>query len=205
MSSAYSKKANNYVVVDFDNVTKNGLKSLITTLNGQGEKVETVEANNRKSKKDGVSVKRAKLIFEKGQAITLFIAEHGDIYQMALNGTKQPLPLVTTEKELAKALSVLLKKNQDKFDKSQQRKANKIKPTDQPRPLSKSLKSRVEIAENQLSERTQMVSQLNNQLSNNRGELSSNLDQISKLKALLEAEKIETKQLREQLAMAKEA
>ena len=205
MSNLYAKKSSNYVVVDFGNVTGAGLKSLLDTLSRGGEAVAEVEASNRKVKKDGLYTKSAKLIFENGQVITLFIGDQGDIYQMTMNGTRQPVPDATSERELAKELVTRLKKNQVKFDKSQLKKANRVKLTATNKPISRSLKSRVEEARQQLGQLNSQVTDFNSTLSLRRGELSTTQSEENNLRAQLATEKAETKQLKDQLQNAKEA
>lgn len=205
MSNLYAKKSGNYVVVDFDNVTAKGLKGLLDDLKRGGQPVSEVEATNRKTKKDGLYIKRAKLVFENGQAITLFIGDQGDIYQMTMNGTRQPVPDATNEQGLAKELVTRLKKNQDKFDKSQLKKADRVKLTATNKPVSRSLKARVTEAKQQLSQLNSQVADFNSALSQKQGELSVVQSDESKLRALLDAEKADTKQLKEQLQNAKGA
>lgn len=205
MSNLYAKKSGNYVVVDFDNVTAKGLKSLLDALKRDGETVAEVEATNRKTKKDGLYIKRAKLVFENGQVITLFIGDQGDIYQMTMNGTRQPVPDATTERALAKELVTRLRKNQDKFDKSQLKKAARVKSTATNKPISRSLKARVTEARQQLSQLNSQVTDFNSTLSQRQGELSVAQSDEAKLRAQLDAEKADTKQLKEQLQNAKEA
>ncbi|WP_318491889.1 defense against restriction DarA-related protein [Photobacterium leiognathi] len=205
MTNQYGRTSSNYVVVDFSNVTEKGIKSLLDALKRGGEPVQTVEANNRKTKKDGVFVKRVKLVFENGQTIILFIAEEGDIFQLAVNGKKHPLPDAKNERELAKGLVTILRRGQEKFDKSMLKKAGKVKSTANNAPISRSLKKRAEEARKQLSDLNNQVKQFNDNLSIKQGTLSGLQSQESSLRSTLDAEKAETAQLKQQLENAKEA
>ncbi|WP_419238306.1 hypothetical protein ACN08P_23035 (plasmid) [Photobacterium leiognathi subsp. mandapamensis] len=205
MTNQYGRTSSNYVVVDFSNVTEKGIKSLLDALKRGGEPVQTVEANNRKTKKDGVFVKRVKLVFENGQTIILFIAEEGDIFQLAVNGKKHPLPDAKNERELAKGLVTILRRGQEKFDKSMLKKAGKVKSTANNAPISRSLKKRAEEARKQLSDLNNQVKQFSDNLSIKQGTLSGLQSQESSLRSTLDAEKAETAQLKQQLENAKEA
>ncbi|MFH4456502.1 defense against restriction DarA-related protein [Vibrio diabolicus] len=196
-------QSHNYVVVDFDNVTERGLKSLITALKQAGATVTDVEASNKKTRRDGETVKRAKLFFDNGQSMTLFVGDEGDIYQMTLNNTKQPIPSVKNERELAREMVRLMERNQSKFDKQVARKAAQaVKDTSDIQPATRSIAKRLEEAK-----AAEQVAQSNytNALAARdsvRTKLEEDQRRVADLEAALEQEKQETKELEAQLEAA---
>ncbi|EGR1298386.1 hypothetical protein RDG75_004145 [Vibrio alginolyticus] len=199
-----SRQSQGYVVVDFNDVTERGLKSLITELKRAGEPVNDVQADNKARRKDMQQVKQAKFYFENGQSMTLFIGSEGDVYQLQLNSTKQPLPDATSDRELARDMANMLKRNQAKFDKQLARKANKaIKDTSNSKPLTRSVSKRLEEAKSSISalqENQQAVVTSLNEAS----QKSASMDEeIARLSETLAAEKTETQELEKQLEEVK--
>ncbi|GAL07970.1 phage protein [Photobacterium aphoticum] len=199
MSKGNGRRQTAYTVVDFDNVTEQGLKSLLDDLKRAGSPVSDVEANNRKAKKDMVYVKKAKLFFENGQTATLFIGDQGDIYQLVVNGKKTPLPDAKNERQFAQGLNKILERGQEAFDKSQLRKAKQVKNTSTTQPASRSLKKRAEEARQHIATLQQNKTDMDAALSSAQAEKSTSQDQVNKLTATLEAEKQETKDLKQQI------
>lgn len=199
--SNFSKKQNHaYVVVDFDSVNERGLKKLITALKREGFEVVDLAATNKRTRRDGVPVKSAKFMFDNGQSMTLYIGSEGDIFQMTLNTTKQPIPSVSSERELAKEMGRLMQRNQAKFDKQQARKAKKvIKDTSGKKPLTRSLAARVKEAKSALSDVTENHTALSTALSAATEQLTELEQQSEALKLQLDAEKKETKELEQLL------
>lgn len=196
---AKSNRPGSYVVVDFDNVTERGLKKLTDALKRSGAPVADIEASNRKIRKDTLYVKRAKLFFENGQQVTLFIGDQGDIYQLVINGKKHPLPNAKNERQFARDLANILGRTQAAFDKSQLRKAAKPKNTSQTKPVSRSLKKRAEEARSHIATLTASKQEMESTLATKQASLSTAQDQERQLKALLETEKQETADLKQQL------
>ncbi len=193
-------QSHNYVVVDFDNVTERGLKKLVNALKSAGATVTDVEASNRKTRKDGEQVKKAKFFFENGQSMTLFIGDAGDIYQMTLNALKQPIPSVKNERQLAKEMVRLMERNQSKFDKAKSRQATKsVKDTSATKPASRSLTKR-------LNEAKEAAKVAQSNYSNTKGEHERIKDKLNianqkaqQLDEILAKELDETKQLEQQV------
>ncbi|WP_432773871.1 hypothetical protein [Vibrio parahaemolyticus] len=204
-TSRFAKdQSHNYVVVDFDNVTEKGLKKLITALKNAGSNVIDIEAPNKKMRRDGEVVKKAKLFFENGQAMTLFIGDEGDIYQMTLNNTKQPIPSVSNERELAKAMTQLMDRNQAKFEKAAARKAAKaVKDTSSTKPASRSISQRLNEAKTALSTAESNHANAQSARDTAQSQLDAESTKLSELEAELEREKQETKELEEQVEAAK--
>ncbi|CAH0543096.1 hypothetical protein [Vibrio marisflavi] len=201
MSNFAKKNNHDIVVVDFDNVTEKGLKKLISALKSAGAPVTDVEASNKKVRKDSLFVKKAKLHFENGQAMTLFIGDQGDIYQMTLNSTKQPIPSVKNERQLAKEMAKLLDRNQAKFDKAQARKAKKAiaKDTSDNKPASRSVAKRLEEAKTTLKDVQADHTDTQSTLTKTKKQLTDSQARISELQAELATETAETKELEKQL------
>ncbi|UKA12804.1 hypothetical protein [Photobacterium damselae] len=197
-----TKRNVDYVVADFNNVTEKGLKDLLTALKRAGTPVTSVEATNRKIKKDMVFVKKAKLNFEGGQSATLFVGQDGDIYQLVVNGKKTPLPNAKDIKQFAKGLSNIISSNQAAFDKSAAKKASKaaVANTSQSKPLTRSLKQRAEEAKNYLNSQIESKDELTSQLSTIETELSTVTDQEEAKKAELKEEQKQTAALKATLA-----
>ncbi|MEC6832940.1 hypothetical protein VXS06_14330 [Photobacterium toruni] len=192
-----------YTVVDFDNVTEKGLKELITAIKHNGLDIESVEANNRKLKRDGFLIKKAKLNFAGGQSSTLFAGENGDLFQLIINGKKTPLPNVNSLNAFAKGLVDLINRGQEAFDKSAAKKAARIPNTSNDKPISRSLKKRAE-------EATKYISTLNDNKQTASNALAaiqsqkSNTDSLEQQKmAELALEKADTAKLKEQLVELK--
>ncbi|MCR9320596.1 defense against restriction DarA-related protein [Vibrio alginolyticus] len=199
-----SRQSQGYVVVDFNDVTERGLKSLITELKRAGEPVNDVQADNKARRKDMQQVKQAKFYFENGQSMTLFIGSEGDVYQLQLNSTKQPLPDATSDRELARDMASMLKRNQAKFDKQLARKANKaIKDTSNSKPLTRSVSKRLEEAKSSISALQENQQAVVTSL-NAASQKSASMDEeIARLSETLAAEKTETQELEKQLEEVK--
>ncbi|EOX4795154.1 hypothetical protein ACI2RL_002913 [Vibrio alginolyticus] len=199
-----SRQSQGYVVVDFNDVTERGLKSLITELKRAGESVNDVQADNKARRKDMQQVKQAKFYFENGQSMTLFIGSEGDVYQLQLNSTKQPLPDATSDRELARDMANMLKRNQAKFDKQLARKANKaIKDTSNSKPLTRSVSKRLEEAKSSISALQENQQAVVTSL-NAASQKSASMDEeIARLSETLAAEKTETQELEKQLEEVK--
>lgn len=199
--SNFSKQQNHgYVVIDYGNVTERGLKDLVKAFKRAGSPVTDVEATNRATRKNGVRVKAAKFFFENGQKITLFIGDQGDIFQLTLNSTKQPLPDVDSERELAKEIHKLLERNQASFDKRQAAKQKKvIKDTSNTKPLSRSLGKRLEEAKESLQSHQDAYNEAAERNTAIKTTLEQSTSQVEELENQLAQEKAETKALEKQL------
>ncbi|EJN3360518.1 hypothetical protein [Vibrio alginolyticus] len=199
-----SRQSQGYVVVDFNDVTERGLKSLITELKRAGEPVNDVQADNKARRKDMQQVKQAKFYFENGQSMTLFIGSEGDVYQLQLNSTKQPLPDATSDRELARDMASMLKRNQAKFDKQLARKANKaIKDTSNSKPLTRSVSKRLEEAKSSISALQENQQAIVTSLNAASQQSASMDEEIARLSETLAAEKTETQELEKQLEEVK--
>ncbi|MGI3093898.1 hypothetical protein ACRTEP_20920 [Vibrio diabolicus] len=199
-----SRQSQGYVVVDFNDVTERGLKSLITELKRAGEPVNDVQADNKARRKDMQQVKQAKFYFENGQSMTLFIGSEGDVYQLQLNSTKQPLPDATSDRELARDMASMLKRNQAKFDKQLARKANKaIKDTSNSKPLTRSVSKRLEEAKSSISALQENQQAVVTSLNAASQQSASMDEEITRLSETLAAEKTETQELEKQLEEVK--
>lgn len=199
-----SRQSQGYVVVDFNDVTERGLKSLITELKRAGEPVNDVQADNKARRKDMQQVKQAKFYFENGQSMTLFIGSEGDVYQLQLNSTKQPLPDATSDRELARDMASMLKRNQAKFDKQLARKANKaIKDTSNSKPLTRSVSKRLEEAKSSISTLQENQQAVVTSLNAASQQSASMDEEIARLSETLAAEKTETQELEKQLEEVK--
>lgn len=195
-----TNQSHNYVVVDFDNVTEKGLKKLITALKSAGALVVSVDASNKKMKRDKETVKKAKLNFENGQAMTLYIGDEGDIYQMTLNATKQPIPSVKNERELAKAMFTLMDRNQAKFDKAVARKAAApVKDESTSKPASKTLATKIKEASAALAIATSNRDNAQAAVNKAQSELEAEQQKLAELESELAKEQQETKDLESQI------
>lgn len=195
----HGARSGSYVVVDFDNVTERGLKSLTMALERAGSPVTDIEATNRKTRKDGLLIKKAKLFFENGQTATLFIGDQGDIYQLVVNGKRHPLPRAGNEREFARELDSILDRTQADFDKSQLRKTTPKKNTSQTRPVSRSLKKRADEARSHIAAIEANSNELKAKLDQLKAEQTAAQDRERQLSAELENEKKETAGLKAQL------
>ena len=136
--------------------------------------------------------------------MTLFVGDEGDIFQMTLNNTKQPIPSVKNERELAREMVRLMERNQIKFDKQVARKAAQVvKDTSNTQPATRSIAKRLEEAK-----AAEQVAQSNytNALAARDSvhtKLEDDQRRVADLEEALEQEKQETKELEAQLEAAK--
>lgn len=199
-----TKKQSKYVVVNFSNVTSKEFDEFTSQLAREGTKIESVEANNRRSRKDGQQTKKIKFLFTNGQAATFFVGSQGDVYQATINGKKWPLPSTDSQITLAKSVHTALEAGQAAFDKTQQRKANKVKDTANTKPISRSAKVRAEEARNQISQLSEIQKATSAKTQEKRAELTKTETEVDRLKAQLERERKETKNLEQELNQLKD-
>ncbi len=200
MSNLAKKQNHGYVVVDFDKVNKQGLKKLTNALKKAGSPVTDIEATNKPMRRDTVQVKRAKFFFENGQTMTIFVGSEGDVYQLLLNSTKQPLPNASSDRDLAIHMTKLMERNQKKFDKAKARQAKKaIKAVDNDKPLTQGLKARAAAATAALTSAQESHQQLITQRDSVKQSVQEKTSLVAELTDTLKAEKAETAELEQQL------
>lgn len=148
MNRSLNKK--NHVIFDFDNFSERGLKSFLTQLGRAGAVVASVTASNKKSKRDGLVVKKATLFFDGGQRAELVIGSAGDIATLKVNGKSTPFAQTSTLSAFAKVLAKTIEKGKDAFDKSIAKKLKNVKSVSAVKPASKPLKDKTKQAEESL-------------------------------------------------------
>lgn len=132
--------------------------------------------------------------------MTLFIGDHGDIFQMTLNATKQPIPSVKSERELAKEMTRLMERNQAKFNKAQERKAAKVViDTSDTKPASRSLSKRIEEANAAVQAAQANFDASTHGIQSLRQQTQDKQSRVAELESTLAAEKQETKELEAQI------
>lgn len=120
-----ANKRAQYLLLDFDDLTEVGLKTLIAEFEKQGQKLVDFSANNRVTRKDGQQLKKFTMFFDSGQSITLTVNSTGDLVQAKLNSTVLPINSPKSERELATDLSNKIERNQERFEKSLAAKAQR--------------------------------------------------------------------------------
>ncbi|UTM60484.1 hypothetical protein L4174_023755 (plasmid) [Photobacterium sp. CCB-ST2H9] len=198
-------RGDKYLVVDSANVTEIGLKKLTDEFKKAGAPVASVDATNRKIRKDSQYTKKARLSFENGQFVDLFVGPEGDIYQIKLNGRAAPVPEETTEKGFAKSLTETMKRNQSQFDNSLQAKAARASQAPKFKSLSRPLSTRLQEARDQVTALNASKAVVEQALDAARANKTAADAEYKNLTAKLEAERKETADLKTQLATLQES
>jgi len=141
MNHAKNKKV--YATFDFDNFSEQGLKAFVRALKQRDQKVVTLNASNRKTKKDGLFTKKAVLFFDNSQRAEIVIGDLGDIVSLKLNGKATPFGQPKTDKEFAKNLASLLKRGQEAFDQSLAKKLKAVKVDTAIKPAARTNKAKL--------------------------------------------------------------
>lgn len=189
----------NQVQLDFDNLTKAGLKKLLKLFQKQKCPVASVDAPNKGKRESGMLTKSFTLTFEDGQDLQIRVKSDGTVYQVRLNNKVMPIKHVDDLEKAVIEMVDYVQDNAKAYARAKvQREKRKIRP-----PKPSVLTTRKEkIA--QAKEELEKLETSNAELEKQQGELSASLEgkngQLTKVLRDLEAEKSKTETLEATLA-----
>lgn len=142
------------------------IKKLSTLFKRAGQPVITGEFNEKPKRTAGVSYRELLLVVASGQQITLRVTASGDIFQVLLNGSVQPLKNQTDVAKAVGEIAQLAEKNQAAFQRKQARvKVAVPKGMTTPRPkMIDTLRQQSAELDKAISEREARVGELRQQL-----------------------------------------
>lgn len=146
-SNQMSQNGKKYAVLNFDQVTELGLKELTTAIGKSGIPVVEVNASNRATKKDNITVKTADLMMEDGQKLTIQINDSGDLSGVKLNSKVLAFQHSNSIADLGLQLSKAVEGNSQKFQDSIARAAKRALKTSDQKPAVKSTAQRLQEAQ----------------------------------------------------------
>jgi len=111
--------------LDFTNAQSaaKALKKVSTLMIRAGQPVVSSEFNATARRTSGITYREASLTVASGQLVVLRVNTTGDIFQVLLNGSVQPLKNQTDSDKAVAEIAALLEKTQGAFQKAQARKA----------------------------------------------------------------------------------
>ena len=189
----------NQIKLDFENLTKAGLKKLLKVFEKQQCPVASVDAPNKSKRESGMLTKSFTLTFEDGQNLQIRVKADGTVYQVRLNNKVMPIKHVD---DLDKAVTEMIDYVQDNakaYERAKiQREKRKIRV-----PKSAVLTSRKEkIA--QAKEELDQLDASNTALEQQKAELDAAMSdksgQLERVMRDLDAEKAKTEKLEATLA-----
>lgn len=187
-----ANKRSPYLVLDFDDLSEKGLKTLITEFKKAGQLLVDFDSNNKITRKDRERLKKFTMFFNSGQSVTVTINETGDITQTKLNSTILPVNSPKNERDFAKDVSKKIERNQARFEKSLATKAARaIKDNSKQRTASKTGTQLLNEAQEahrlaqESTERLELVkSELNNKLLSSNNSTADYRQELEKEKAI---------------------
>lgn len=194
----------NQVKLDFDNLTKNGLKSLIKIFEKKKCPVTDIDAPNKGKRESGIMTKTFTLTFEDEQKLQVRVKADGTVYQVRLNNKVLPIKHVD---DIDKAVGEMIdhvQANAKAYARAKiQREKRKIRP---PKPsVTTTRKEKLAKAQeelNQLNASNTALEQQQAELNASMGGKNSQLEQVLRD---LDAEKQKTVQLEAELAALQKA
>jgi ribosomal protein S19E (S16A) len=154
--------------LDFSNAqaAAKALKKVSTIMIRAGQPVVSSEFIDKARRVAGVTYREASLTVASGQVVVLRVNVTGDIFQVVLNGSVQPMKNQTDSDKAVIEIAALLEKGQSAFQKAQARKAIAL-PKGMSTPAPKQAKvyaERVAQLDTQIAERQATVADLQQQL-----------------------------------------
>jgi len=190
------KQTNKYFSLDFYNLTEKGLKKLIESFKKSGQNLVDFSGSNRAIRKDGQKIKLAKLFFDSGQSVSISVNETGDLTQVKLNSTVLPITKLNRIADFTKEVSSKIKANQDRFEKSLARKAEKaINQQSNTKPVNRNVSTRVKEAQSELDAAQTSMDHLKNNKTKLIQKISKSTSDVSQNKSRLEAAKSKSSDL----------
>lgn len=115
------------VQINFKNITKTGLKSIIAKFEKKGMPIDGVEANNIARRQSGFLVKDASLFFESGQKLVIRVKADGVIFQVKLNNKVLPIKNVDNMSKAVDEVIQHVKENEKRYLKAKEKRLLKKK------------------------------------------------------------------------------
>lgn len=142
------------------------IKKLSGLFKRAGQPIITSEFNEKPKRTAGVSYRELLLVVASGQQITLRVTASGDIFQVLLNGSVQPLKNQSDVTKAVGEIAQLAERNQAAFQRKQARvKVAVPKGMTTPRPkMAETLRQQVGELDKAISERETRVGELRQQL-----------------------------------------
>ena len=186
--------------LNFDQITEQGIRPLVTALTRNGVTVSNIEASNRVVRKDGVQTKVAALTLGDGQELAFQVNDTGDISAIKLNGKVIPVHNTDTLAQIAQSAARTASNNSQKFTDALAKKAQRAVVADQSKkPVVKSIAQQIQEAKAQLTVTQGQISSLKTQADSAQKTADSVTAQIGKAKDTLTTEQAKGAQLAEQL------
>lgn len=154
--------------LNFSNATEaaKALKKVSTLMMRAGQPVVASEFNPAAKRTSDITYRQATLTVASGQMVVLRVNSTGDIFQVLLNNSLQPLKNQTDSDKAVAEIAGLLEKNQVSFQKAQARKQIAL-PKGMSTPLPKQSKvyaERLTQLDTEIAERQATVSELQQKL-----------------------------------------
>lgn len=197
----FSKNKAEYFTLDFANVTEKGLKKLIDAFKKYDQPIAEVEATNRITKKDRLSIKKALLRFANGQSITISVGDQGDVIETKLNTAIVPVKALDSIDGYAREVSAKLVANQARWDKSVAAKAiKKVVPTDtDKKPAGRSIQARLIQAKADKEASQANIDALQSKLNDLQNSGAESTSELAALRKQLDQERGTTNELIQQI------
>ena len=189
----------NQIKLDFENLTKAGLKKLLKVFEKQQCPVASVDAPNKSKRESGMLTKSFTLTFEDGQNLQIRVKADGTVYQVRLNNKVMPIKHVD---DLDKAVTEMIDYVQDNakaYERAKiQREKRKIRVT-KPAVLT-SRKEKIAQAKEELDQLDASNTALEQQKAELDAAMSDKSGQLERVMRDLDAEKAKTEKLEATLA-----
>lgn len=165
--------------LDFSNAqaAAKALKKVSTIMLRAGQPVVSSDFNPTGKRTSGITYRQASLTVASGQMVVLRVNTTGDIFQVLLNNSVQPIKNQTDSEKAVQEIAGLLEKNQVSFQKAQARKQIAL-PKGMSTPAPKQIAvyaERVAQLDTQIAERQATVADLQQQL----GAMTDSLEPLS--------------------------
>ena len=189
----------NQIKLDFENLTKAGLKKLLKVFEKQQCPVASVDAPNKSKRESGMLTKSFTLTFEDGQNLQIRVKADGTVYQVRLNNKVMPIKHVD---DLDKAVTEMIDYVQDNakaYERAKiQREKRKIRV---PKPaVLTSRKEKIAQANEELDQLDASNTALEQQKAELDAAMSDKSGQLERVMRDLDAEKAKTEKLEATLA-----
>lgn len=113
---------NQHVLLDFNQLTENGLKPLVKAINSAGANVVKVIPAGTSRKKDGIAIKTFSLVAEDEQVMQVQVNDTGDISGVLINGKNAPFQHTDNLAQVGQQLSKIFTTGATAFEKALARK-----------------------------------------------------------------------------------
>ena len=189
----------NQIKLDFENLTKAGIKKLLKVFEKQQCPVASVDAPNKSKRESGMLTKSFTLTFEDGQNLQIRVKADGTVYQVRLNNKVMPIKHVD---DLDKAVTEMIDYVQDNakaYERAKiQREKRKIRV---PKPaVLTSRKEKIAQAKEELDQLDASNTALEQQKAELDAAMSDKSGQLERVMRDLDAEKAKTEKLEATLA-----